>query len=158
MKVGLIMNIYLSVYAGSLTLVLFMTPVVIWLARRLNIVDVPGARHMHTTPVSHVGGVAIFLSMMALSIPVLWFSNLSVSTDQTMLGQLRILLFAACFIFMAGLIDDVKRKGLRARIKFIAQIASAFIVCFVGIRIKSVVITDSVAFDFGWFSWPLTLF
>ena len=152
------MNIYLSVYTGSLILVLVMTPVVIWLARRLNIVDVPGARHMHTSPVSHVGGVAIFMSMMTLSIAVLWLWNPVVTTDQKMLGQLRILLLAAGFIFLTGLIDDVKAKGLRARIKFIAQIASAFIICAAGIRIKSVVITDSVTLDFGWFSWPLTLF
>ena len=152
------MNIYLSVYMSSLILVLAMTPVVIRLARRLNIVDVPGVRHMHTSPVSHVGGVAIFLSMMTLSITVLWHWNLTVTTDQTMLGQLRILLLAAGFIFLTGLIDDVKTKGLRARIKFIAQIASALIVCSAGIRIESIVITDSVTLDFGWFSWPLTLF
>jgi len=158
LKVGLTMNIYLSVYIGTLVLVLATTPAVIWLARRFNIVDVPGARHMHTSPISHVGGVAIFISMMTLSIPVLWLWNPNIATDQTMSGQLRILLLAAGSIFMAGLIDDVKTKGLRARIKFIAQIASAFMVCLAGIRIKSVVITDSLALDFGWFSWPLTLF
>jgi UDP-GlcNAc:undecaprenyl-phosphate GlcNAc-1-phosphate transferase len=152
------MNIYLAVYTGSLILVLFITPAVIWLARRLNIVDVPGARHMHTNPVSHVGGIAIFLSMMVLSITVLWFSNNNVTTDQTMQGQLRILLLAGSFIFMAGLIDDIKTKGLRARIKFIAQVASALMICLAGIRIKSIVITDSLALDFGWFSWPLTIF
>ncbi|MHC4322743.1 MAG: glycosyltransferase family 4 protein [Planctomycetota bacterium] len=152
------MNIYLSVYLGALMLVLVMTPAVIRLACRFNIVDVPGARHMHTRPVSHVGGVAIFISMMALSINTLWFSNLTVTTNQPMLGQLRMLLFAAGVMFITGLIDDVRAKGLRARVKFIAQIASAFIVCAVGIRIKSIVITDSVILDFGWFSWPLTLF
>ncbi len=152
------MNIYISVYLGSLILVLVITPVVIRLARRLNIVDVPGARHMHTSPVSHVGGVAIFLSMIALSITVLWFSKLIVTTDQSIPGQLHILLLAAGFMFMAGLIDDIKTKGLRARTKFIAQIASALLVCAVGIRIESVVITDSVTLNFGWLSWPLTLF
>jgi UDP-GlcNAc:undecaprenyl-phosphate GlcNAc-1-phosphate transferase len=152
------MNIYTSVYMGSLMLVLVMTPAVIWFARRLNIVDVPGARHMHTCPISHVGGVAIFLSMMALSITVLWFSNLTVTTDQPMLGQLRILLLAAGFMFMAGLIDDVKTNGLRARVKLITQIAAAVMVCAVGIRIKSVVVTDSITLNFGWFSWPLTIF
>jgi UDP-N-acetylmuramyl pentapeptide phosphotransferase/UDP-N-acetylglucosamine-1-phosphate transferase len=75
-----------------------------------------------------------------------------------MLGQLRILLLPAGFIFLTGLIDDVKMKGLSARIKFLAQIASAFIVCLVGIRIKSLVVTDSITFNFGWLSWPLTLF
>ncbi|MBN2594540.1 MAG: undecaprenyl/decaprenyl-phosphate alpha-N-acetylglucosaminyl 1-phosphate transferase [Sedimentisphaerales bacterium] len=152
------MNIYLAVYTGSLLLVLFITPVVILLAHRFNIVDVPGARHMHTSPVSHVGGIAIFVSMMAVSITVLWLWYQTVTTDQIMHVQLRILLLAAGFIFMAGLIDDVKTNGLRARTKFIAQVAAALMVCMVDIRIKSIVITDSMTVDFGWFSWPLTLF
>ena len=151
------MNIYISVYLVSLVLAMMMTPAVIWIARRLDIVDVPGARHMHTCPVSHVVGVAIFLSMMAPSIAVLWFSNFAGTTGEPILGQLRILLFAAGFMFIAGLIDDVKMKGLRARVKFIVQIAAAVMVCTVGIRIKSVVITDSITLNFGWFSWPLTL-
>jgi len=152
------MNIYLSVYLGSLVLAVIMTPAVIWIARRLDIVDVPGARHMHTHPISHIGGVSIFLSTMTLSIAVLWFSKFAGTAGEPMLRQLRILLLAAGFMFMAGLIDDIKTNGLRARVKFIAQIAAAVMVCAVGIRIKSVVVTDSVALNFGWFSWPLTLF
>ncbi|MEE8578054.1 MAG: hypothetical protein V3T31_12435, partial [candidate division Zixibacteria bacterium] len=93
------MNIYLSVYLGSLLLALMMTPAVIWTARRLNIVDVPGARHMHTRPVSHVGGLSIFLSTMTLSIAVLWFSKFAGTAGEPMLGQLHILLLAAGFMF-----------------------------------------------------------
>ena len=151
------MNIYLSVYLGSLVLAVIMTPAVIWIARRLDIVDVPGARHMHKHPISHIGGVSIFLSTMILSVAVLWFSKFAGTAGEPVLGQLHILLLAAGFMFMAGLIDDVKTNGLRARVKFIAQIAAAVMVCAVGIRIKSVVVTDSVTLNFGWFSWPLTL-
>jgi len=151
------MNIYLSVYLGSLVLSLMMTPPVIWIARRLNIVDVPGARHMHTHPISHVGGVSIFLSTMTLSIAVLWFSNIVGTFGEPMLRQLRILLLSAGFMFVTGLIDDLKTNGLRARVKFVAQISSALLVCAIGIRIKSVVITDSMTLNFGWFSWPFTL-
>jgi UDP-N-acetylmuramyl pentapeptide phosphotransferase/UDP-N-acetylglucosamine-1-phosphate transferase len=96
--------------------------------------------------------------MMVISIFVLWIWNPAITADQTMPGQLRMLLLAAGFIFLTGLIDDVKAKGLRARIKFIAQIVSALMVCSAGIRIESLVITDSVTLNFGWFSWPLTLF
>jgi UDP-GlcNAc:undecaprenyl-phosphate GlcNAc-1-phosphate transferase len=152
------MNIYLFTYLSSLIIVIMMTPAVIWIARRLRIVDVPGVRHMHTHPISHVGGVAIFLSVIALNIVMLRFSDLPDTTDQYVLGQLRVLLLTSCFMFMVGLIDDVKTKGLRARTKFLAQIVAAALVCAVGIRIKSVVITDSVALNFGWLSWPLTLF
>lgn len=152
------MNIYLFVYLGSLVLVLMMTPAVIRIAHRLCIVDVPGARHMHTHPISHVGGVAIFISMMVISINVLWLSDSRVTSDIVVLEQIRVLLLAACFMFMIGLIDDIKTKGLKARIKFFAQIAAAILVCAVGVRFKSIVITDSTAVDFGWLSWPLTLF
>jgi UDP-GlcNAc:undecaprenyl-phosphate GlcNAc-1-phosphate transferase len=151
------MNVYLSVYLGSLILTLMMTPIVIWLAQRLNIVDIPGVRHMHTHPISHVGGVSIFLSTITLSVAVLWFSNFIGTISEPVFRQLFILLLAAGFMFIVGLIDDVKTNGLRARVKFMAQIAAAFMVCAVGIRIKSVVITNSLTLNFGWFSWPLTL-
>jgi len=152
------MKTYLSVYLGSAILALAITPVVIWLARRLSIVDVPGARHVHTKPTSHIGGVAISLSMMCPTIAVLFLSNVIGDAFQDILPKLIVLLSAAGFIFFVGLIDDIKTKGLRARIKFLAQMAAAIAVCAVGIRIKSVAVTDWLTFDFGWFSWPLTIF
>lgn len=151
------MNIYLFVYLGSFVLALMITPAVILIARRLHIVDVPGVRQMHTSPMSHIGGVAIFLSTITLSIYELWFSRVAIATDHSMLGRLHNLFLAAGFMFMVGLIDDIKRKGLQAWVKFLAQIAAATVVCAVGIRIKSVVVTDSITLNFGWLSWPLTL-
>jgi UDP-GlcNAc:undecaprenyl-phosphate GlcNAc-1-phosphate transferase len=151
------MNIYLFVYLGSLLLALMMTPAVIRIARRLHIVDVPGVRQMHTRPISHIGGVAIFVSVMILSIYVLWFSGFAIFADQSVLGRLYILFLAACFMFAVGLIDDIKTKGLRARTKFLAQIAAAVVVCAAGIRIESVVVTNSATLNFAWLSWPLTL-
>src|SRR4030042_707720 len=123
------MKTYLCVYLGSAFLALVITPVVIWLARRLKIVAVPGPRHIHTKPISHIGGVAIFLSMMPLSISVLFLSNIIGDTFRNILPELTVLLSAAGFIFFIGLIDDIKTKGLRARIKFLAEIAAAIAVC-----------------------------
>jgi UDP-GlcNAc:undecaprenyl-phosphate/decaprenyl-phosphate GlcNAc-1-phosphate transferase len=151
------MNIYLSVYIGSLVLVLLMTPAVIWLSRRFGFVHAPGVRHIHTRPMSHVGGVAIFLAMMSTSVAALYFSNVTGAGRSAMRPQLPILLLAACFVFLTGLVDDIKSTGLQARVKFIAQIAAAVILCAAGIRIQSVVVADSVRLDFGWASWPLTL-
>ncbi len=151
------MKTYLFVYLGSALLALLITPVVIWLARRLTIIDVPGTRHVHAKSISHIGGVAIFLSMMCLIIPVLFLSNVIGDAFRDILPKLIVLLSAAGFMFFVGLIDDIKIKGLRARIKFLAQIAAAITVCAVGIRIESVAIADWLTLDFGWFSWPLTI-
>ena len=149
------MKTYLFVYLGSAFVALVITPVVIWLARRVNAVDVPGVRKVHVKPISHIGGMAIFLSMMCLTIPVLFLSNVIGDAFRDILPQLIVLLSAAGFMFFVGLIDDI--KGLRARIKFLAQLTAAITVCAVGIRIKSVVVADWLTLDFGWFSWPLTL-
>ncbi len=152
------MKTYLCVYLGSALLALVVTPVVIWLAHRLNVADVPGLRKVHAKPVSHIGGVAIFLSMMCLTIAVLFLSNVIGDAFRDILPQLIVVLSAAGFIFFVGLIDDIRINGLRARIKFLAQLAAAITVCAVGIRIKSVAVADWLTLDFGWFSWPLTIF
>ncbi len=151
------MKTYLFVYLGSAFLALLITPVVIWLARRLNIADVSDVRKVHTRTVSRIGGVAIFLSMICLTIGVLFLSNVIGDAFRDILPQLIVLLCAAGFIFFVGLIDDIKINGLRARIKFLAQIAAAIAVCSAGIRIEKIAVTDWLTLDFGWFSWPLTL-
>lgn len=149
------MKTYLCVYLGSAFLALIITPVIIWLARHLKSADHPGVRTIHKRPVPRIGGVAIFVSMMCLTIGVLFLSNVIGETFRGILPRLIVLLSAAGFMFFIGLIDDI--KGLRARIKFLAQIAAAITVCAVGIRIKSVAVADWLTLDFGWFSWPLTL-
>jgi len=151
------MKTYLSVYLGSAFLALLITPAVIRFAGRLSIANVPSGRHVHAKLISRIGGTAIFLSTMCLTVAVLFLSNVIGDAFREILPQLIVLLSAGGFMFFVGLIDDIKIKGLRARIKFLAQIAAAIAVCAVGIRIKSVAVADWLTLDFGWFSWPLTL-
>ncbi|MHC4207447.1 MAG: MraY family glycosyltransferase [Planctomycetota bacterium] len=151
------MKTYLFVYLGSACLALVTTPIIITLSHHLRIFTIPGVRHVHERPISHIGGIAIFLSMISLTLPVLFLSNVIGEAFRNILPQLIVLLSAACFIFIIGLVDDVKTKGLRARTKFLAQIVAAVVVCTAGIRIESVAVGDWITLDFGWFSWPLTL-
>lgn len=150
------MKTYLYVYLASTFLALVITPLVMLLARRLNIVAVPGTRHVHARPISHIGGIAIFLSMIFVTIG-LFFLNVISDTFRDILPQLIVLICAAGFIFFVGLIDDIKTNGLQARVKFIAQLIAAIAVCAAGIRIKSITIADWLTLDFEWFSWPLTI-
>jgi len=151
------MKTYLCVYLGSAFLALVITPVVIWLAQRFKIFAVPGARHMHTRPISRIGGVALFFATMPLSISVLFLSNTIGDAFRNVLPQLSVMLLASTFIFAVGLVDDIRAKGLRARTKLLVQFAAAITVCAAGIRIKSVFVADWLILDFGWSSWPLTL-
>ena len=151
------MGTYVLVYFGCLAMVVAATPAVIRVACRLGIARAPGARHMHTQPIAHIGGVAIFLAVMTASIASLRFSNLLDTVEQSVFEQMYVLVLASGLMFAVGLIDDVKAKGLRAQTKFIAQIAAAMLVCLGGMRIQSITVTDSLTLNFGWFSWPLTI-
>ena len=150
------MKTYLSVYLGSTLLSLVITPLVIFIARCLKVADHPSVRTVHKKPIPRIGGVPIFISMMFLVVPVLFLSNVIGDSFRDILPQVIVLLSAAAFISLVGLVDDI--KGLRARFKLLAQLAAALVICAAGIRIDSVRIADWLILDFGWFSWPLTIF
>lgn len=150
------MKTYLCVYLGSVLLAVVITPAVIWFAKKINAVDVPGVRNVHSKHIPRIGGVAIFVSTVCLILSVFFLNNTIGNAFRDIQPKMTFLLSAASLIFLIGLIDDI--KGLRARIKLLAQLAAAIIVCSVGIQIKSVTIADWLTLNFGWFSWPLTLF
>jgi len=149
------MNTYLFVYLGSTALAIITIPIVIHIAKRLHIVDLPGIRKVHSKPIPRVGGVAIFLSMIGLVIPVLLLPNVIGEAFRLVLPKIVTLLGAAGLMFLVGLVDDI--KGLRVRTKLFAQLAAALVVCSAGIRIESIPVTASLTLEFGWFSWLFTL-
>lgn len=151
------MKIYFFVHLGSAFIALVITPLVIWLARRHSIVSVPGNRHMHEKPISHIGGVSIFLSTIALTVPVMYLTSVFGVVFSEIRNEISIILCAASLIFIVGLVDDIRENGLSARAKFIAQTIAALSVCAFGIRINSIIITEQITLEFGWFSWPITL-
>jgi UDP-GlcNAc:undecaprenyl-phosphate GlcNAc-1-phosphate transferase len=137
-------------------LAILTTPIVICIARRLNIVDAPDLRKVHVRPIPRIGGVAIFVSMMGLVVPILFFPALIDGNFFAVRSKVIVLLLASAFMFLVGLADDI--WTLRVRTKLLAQLVAAIFVCWAGIRIDSIKITEALAFDFGWFSWPFTIF
>lgn len=149
------MKSYLCVYLGSAFLALVITPVVIWLARRINALDVPGVRNVHSRPIPRIGGVAIFTSTLSVVLSVLLLQNAIGAPLRNTLPNVIILLSGSAFTFLVGLVDDV--KGLPARVKLLAQLAAAIAVCAVGVRIMSVNVAGQLTLNLGWLSWPLTI-
>lgn len=149
------MKTYATIYLGSTLLALVITPLVILVARHLKVVDAADIRKVHSRSIPRIGGVAIFASVMCLMVPLLFLQNVIGDSVRNILLRLIVVFSAATFIFIVGLIDDI--KGLRARIKFFTELIAAIAVCAIGIRIKSVAVADWLRLDFGWFSWPLTI-
>ena len=149
------MNTYLFVFFGSLLLAILVIPLVLFVARSLNIYDYPHARKVHAEAIPRFGGVAIFLASVIITLPVLLLNNTIGQAFRTNQRELGALLGAAALIFAMGLIDDLCH--LRVRYKFLAQLFAALIVCGFGVRIEAVAVEGLFSLNLGFWSWPLTL-
>ncbi len=136
----------LSTLFISLFITVVMVPFFRRLAYKINAVDKPDERKVHTLPMPRTGGLA--MAVGALVPLVLWAPDCS---------YMRPLLFAAAIIVGAGFIDDL--VGLGHRAKFGAQVlASAVVVFYGGIKITSLgsLLPEGLILV-DWISIPLTM-
>ena len=150
------MKTYLAVYLGSLLLAVVLTPIVIFLARALKIYDNPNARKVHAAAIPRIGGVAVFFSAIVLVIITLFLDNSIGQSFREMQAKIVTLLAAGTFIFLVGLVDDL--RPIRARYKLAAQIIAALAVCMSGIHIDFFRVDNLFTLNFGWFAFPITIF
>jgi len=141
------MTTAITVYIGSAFVALIVTPLVIWFAPRIGAVDRPGVRTIHERPVPRIGGVAIFVAAMSLIVAVLHIDNVIGEAFRAMWLRMTTLLCTSSFIFLVGLVDDL--RGLPARIKFAAEVLAAVGLCAAGIRIESIGLTSDLSPHLG---------
>ena len=131
-------------------------PVAIWLARKFDAVDKPDVRKVHSSPIFRIGGVAIFISVMCLFIPAVLSKGIFGLELQNLKADTFALLAAATFMFLVGLVDDI--KNLRVNSKLAAQIIAALCVCYFGVHPHSLELPGVFTLNIGWIAWPLTIF
>lgn len=123
-----------------------LVPMVRRTALKLGLVDRPGNRKIHKSPVPRVGGVALFMAGLLGAMPFLH------SNPETF-G----VLLAATFIFIIGLLDDL--LDLPPRVKLAGQILACLILFAFGVKIEFV--TDFISgkglVALGLLTYPLTL-
>src|SRR5690348_4884743 len=104
--------------AASFGLALILTPAVRSYARRFGFVAVPKTDRWHKKPTAMLGGIAIWLSVIAVSI-----------TYSLHITYGKQILLASTFLFLVGLIDDLIH--IKPYQKLIGQIlGSAFVVYY----------------------------
>ena len=128
------------IFGVPLVLTIVLTPIIKKLAIKINAVDHPEERKVHTKVMPRLGGLAIYLSS---SIGILLFSDITA-------GPLLWIMLASLVIIILGIIDDI--KPLSAKIKLVFQIAAASIVIYGGIDIQfiNVPMSDKVIYLGGW--------
>lgn len=138
--------VFLTTLLFSVFITIGLIPIFTRLALKINLIDVPDERKVHTIPMPKSGGIAIAIGSL---LPILlWtYSN----------GFLKWYLIGVVIIGISGLIDDIRGHGPWT--KFLAQAVSALILIFPGgLRIENLgmLLPDGLLLP-DWISIPLTL-
>ncbi len=119
------MTAYLAPAGLAFALSFLLTLGVRAFAPRMGLVDLPREDRWHRRPVPRLGGVAIFLGFVA---PLLLFAG--PGSDEAPPA----LLAGAAFVFLVGLLDDL--RPLENRPKLTLLILSAFLPVLLGVRFE----------------------
>jgi len=135
---------------------MFLVPIVSRLAKRYRLVDVPGPRKVHKTPIPRIGGIVFVVSTLALVLPVFFLDNVIGQSFREARTEFIVLLVAASFIFIVGLIDDLCSLG--GYVKLLCLIAASLAICAWGATMRSISVGTWFTLETGWAAWPLTIF
>lgn len=123
---------------------LMITPIVIAISKKLNIVDKPNFRKVHTQPVSVLGGTVILFSFLI----GIWISH-------PMEREIKPLIIGAFIMYVVGLIDDI--CDLKPLFKLLGQVVAASVIVFYGITIDFISFPMGPTIHFGFLSIPITI-
>ena len=118
-----------------LVLTIVAIPVIINIAFKKQLFDVPDYRKVHTGQIPRLGGVSFLPGIMISVMFVLGYINNLGENILTVQGSSELLFGAAgaLFLYMTGITDDL--IGLSYKVKFPIQIFAAFLLCVSGIWI-----------------------
>ncbi len=131
------MNIPQDILVGVVSFVIAIigTLIIKAIALRTSVVDVPGSRSLHQTPVPHVGGIAIYFAFV---LPLIFVLKMEYFP----------FLVGATIIFGVGLFDDM--KGISPLGKLLGQCLAAAILIGSGLKIGLLPDLISVPLTFFW--------
>ena len=147
------MVVYLALFCTALVSALTITPRLVRTSLRLGLVDQPGERKVHTSPIPRLGGVAIAFGLaMALGMAVV-VDALFPSGPRPDPRSLLPVISGAALVFAVGLWDDLDPVG--PMLKILVEAAAASIVIAAGLTIGRVTIFGTTH-ELGWVAIPLT--
>jgi UDP-GlcNAc:undecaprenyl-phosphate GlcNAc-1-phosphate transferase len=144
-------NLYLPAAVGAFAFTFFSMPLFRKWAGRVGMIDDPGQRKIHSTPIPLAGGWAVLFGMtlpLALGAAAIVAGVIPMESMRYGLfkraGQLIVILLSAGGMAMLGALDD--KYELRPTTKFLGQFTIAAATALAGIRITLFV--PSLAFSF----------
>jgi UDP-GlcNAc:undecaprenyl-phosphate GlcNAc-1-phosphate transferase len=127
---------YLFVFLVSAATTFLLTPVVRRLAIRYGVIDEPSDRKVHPTPRPTMGGVAMYVGMLAglgLSRFLPFFSEMNKGEPAPLAAVLT-----CTMILILGAVDD--RRGIMALTKFTGQVFVVGVLMLLGVQLAFIYI------------------
>lgn len=118
-----------AAFCAALIVSFALSPVAIWVARRVGAIDEPDAsRRIHRLPVPRAGGMAVAVAFIVVGVGAVLVNGTNGRIDVGRIGSPELItLFAGCGLAaVLGFIDD--RWQIRARWQLLAQLALAALV------------------------------
>ncbi len=153
---------FFGIFATSLIAALLATPIARRIAWKIGSVDYPGGRRVNSKPLPRMGGIAVFVALIAgLLFQVIassffgWPRIVSSSVTTARLDYPLIVL-GFSLVFLTGILDDC--FSLSPRQKLLGQIIAASVAVSGGLVIDIVVnpLTNE-AIELGWATYPITV-
>ena len=129
----------------SMATAIAVTPLVIKLAHKIGAVDKPSERKVHQNVMPRLGGLAIFIAVIAGYFVAGLYE-----------AKITGIMVGALIIIVLGIIDD--KYEISAKIKLLGQILAACAVMGSGLTIDVLNIPFIGVFELGIFSYVITLF
>lgn len=150
------MTTMIFVFLASMGLALLLTPLVRRQATNLGIIDQPGERRIHETPIARAGGVAIFVAFMIPFLGAVAIQDFVGITNAELDIKTICFVLGATLCFGLGLWDDV--RSLSPKTKAFVQAIAAGIAYLGGVQITQVAIPGIGLTELGILSAPVTIF
>jgi UDP-GlcNAc:undecaprenyl-phosphate GlcNAc-1-phosphate transferase len=121
LSIGALMLIFMA----ALVFVVLATPVAKRVAHRYDVLDAPSARKIHASPVPLLGGLAMYVAVIA---SLVLFGHLE------HVQQTASILIGATLMSMLGVWDD--KWGMRPIVKLLGQVMAASVLFYSGVRVE----------------------
>jgi UDP-GlcNAc:undecaprenyl-phosphate GlcNAc-1-phosphate transferase len=146
---------YAVSYFGTMLIAMALVPIISRWAKKHHVVDAPGLRKVHRTPIPRIGGIAFIVPTLVIVLPLFFMDNWIGRSFREAKTQFVVLLLASSLVFVVGLLDDL--RPLPGRIKLSCLILASLAVCASGATLRSFGI-GTWEIQTGWAAWPLTVF
>ncbi len=147
----------IAVLVGAFAIAALVVPMAGWFARRFGVMDAPGPRKVHQTPMPRIGGVGVYAAFTAVvligyfGVPFVsripWVQT-NLAAPVAMLqeayrveSRLVALLIGATIVFVVGLLDDILGSRFKVGYKLAGQVLAAVVLVAGGVR------TDFLYYD-----------